>query len=142
MVSRRIRNGLWNRKQGVADVDDTAELRKLADLRDRGVLTPSEYQIQEARVLHPPLAALAHDAAPADEAPRRRRRLAERSNFTAVLALLCAVAFWPAGIMLGYQARREARQTEDGDERLALAALVIAYVAAGLTVVIIILRAS
>jgi hypothetical protein len=82
-----------------------------------------------------------HDAESADEPPRRRRRLAERNNFTAVLALLCAIECWPAGIVLGYQARREARQTEGGDDRLALVALAIAYVAAVLTVTFIVLRA-
>jgi hypothetical protein len=122
-------------------VDNGSELRKLADLRDQGVLTPSEYQVQEDRVLRLPVAALAHDAETADEPPRRRRRQAERKNFTSVLALLCAFACWPAGIVLGYQARREARQTVDGDDRLAVLALAIAYVAAALTVAFIVLRA-
>jgi hypothetical protein len=49
--------------------------------------------------------------------------------------------FWPAGIVLTYQARREASQTIDGDERLALVAILIAYAAAIVTVALIVLRA-
>ena len=81
------------------------------------------------------------DAESTERWPRRRRKLAERRNFTAILALLCAIVFWPAGIVLGYQARREASQTIDGDDRLALVALVIAYAAAIVTVALIVLRA-
>jgi hypothetical protein len=99
----------------VADPDNAAELRKLVALRDRGVLTQSEYQKEEDKVLGP-----AVEVNDAESGDRRRRRLAERSNFTAVLALLCAIVFWPAGIILGYQARREARQTGNGADRLAL----------------------
>jgi hypothetical protein len=54
---------------------------------------------------------------------------------------LCAIAFGPAGLILGYQARREARQTGKGADRLALVALVIGCLAAMLTIVFIILRA-
>jgi hypothetical protein len=104
-------------------------------------LTPSEYEAQEDKLLRRPVVTLAHGAPPAEQPRRRRRRMAERSNFTAILALLCAIVFWPAGLVLAYQAQREARQTIDGDERLARIALVIAYAAAIVTVAVIILRA-
>ena len=68
--------------------------------------------------------------------------MAERSNFTAVLAFLCAIVFWPAGIILGHQARRETRQTGDGGDRLALVALAIGYIAGVLTIIVIIVTAS
>jgi hypothetical protein len=123
----------------VADVDEAAECRKLVELRDRGVLSPSVYEAQADKVLRPAVAA--GHAESADRTPRRRRRLAERSNFTAVLALLRAIVFWPAGIVLGYQAGREARRTGGGSDRLALVALVIGHLAAILTIVFIILRA-
>jgi hypothetical protein len=64
--------------------------------------------------------------------------MAERNNFTAVLALLSAIVFWPAGIILGHQARREASQTGDG-AGLALAALIIGYVAGVVTIIVVIL---
>src|SRR5580698_8242528 len=107
----------------MADGDNAFELHKLAALRDSGMLTPSEYEAQENKILRPPVAPLADDAEARERRPRRRRRMAERGNFTAILALLCAIVFWPAGIVLAYQARREASQTIDGDERLALVAL-------------------
>ena len=125
----------------MADGDNAVELHKLAALRDSGMLTPSEYEAQENKILRPPVAPLADDAEARERRPRRRRRMAERGNFTAILALLCAIVFWPAGIVLAYQARREASQTIDGDERLALVALVIAYAAAVVTVALIVLRA-
>jgi hypothetical protein len=65
--------------------------------------------------------------------------MAERSNFTAVLALLSAIVFWPAGIILGHQARREARQTGEDGGGLALAALVIGYLAGVVTIIVIML---
>jgi hypothetical protein len=102
--------------------DNADELNKLAELRDRGVLTLSEFEAAKAKILGP---------------PKRRRRMAERSDFTAVLALLSAIVFWPAGIILGHQARREASQTGGGG--LALAALIIGYVAGAVTIVVIIL---
>ncbi len=124
----------------MADVNNAAELRKLADLRDRGVLTESEYHAQEDKILRqPPMPPPSHTSD--DEPSRRRRRMAERDNFTAVLALLCAFVFWPAGIILGYQARREARRTGDGDDRLALIALSIGYIAAVLTIIVIVVDA-
>lgn len=154
----------------MTDLDNAAELSKLAHLRDRGVLTQSEYQAEENKILQQSVAAPSSDAelaasqsetidfaalasearqpipppshAPADQLPRRRRRMAERTHFTGVLALLCAIVFWPAGIILGYQARREARQTGDGDDRLALVALVIGYIAAVLTIIVVIVTAS
>jgi ABC-type dipeptide/oligopeptide/nickel transport system permease component len=125
----------------VADADNAAELRKLVALRDRGVLTQSEYQTEEDKVLGPAVEGNAGEAESGDRPPRRRSKLAERSNFTAIVALLCAIVVWPAGIILGYQARREARQTGNGADRLALVALVIGYLAAMLTIVFIILRA-
>jgi hypothetical protein len=124
----------------MADGDNAVELHKLAALRDNGMLTPSEYEAQENKILRPPVAPLADDAEARERRPRRRRRMAERGNFTAILALLCAIVFWPAGIVLAYQARREASQTIDGDERLALVALVVAYAAAIVTVVLIVLK--
>ena len=124
----------------MADEDNAVELHKLAALRDSGMLTPSEYEAQENKILRPPVAPLADDAEARERRPRRRRRMAERGNFTAILALLCAIVFWPAGIVLAYQARREASQTIDGDERLALVALVVAYAAAIVTVVLIVLK--
>ena len=124
----------------MADGDNAVELHKLAALRDSGMLTPSEYEAQENKILRPPFAPLADDAEARERRPRRRRRMAERGNFTAILALLCAIVFWPAGIVLAYQARREASQTIDGDERLALVALVVAYAAAIVTVVLIVLK--
>jgi hypothetical protein len=126
----------------MTELDRCAELHKLAALRDEGVLTPSEYQAQEDRVLRLPVAALADDATFGDRPPRRRRRMAERENFTALLAVLCAIDFWPVGIILGYQALAEARRTGGGDERLAIVALVISYVAAAVTIALIVLRAS
>ena len=124
----------------MADADNAVELHKLAALRDSGMLTPSEYEAQENKILRPPVAPLADDAEARERRPRRRRRMAERGNFTAILALLCAIVFWPAGIVLAYQARREASQTIDGDERLALVALVVAYAAAIVTDVLIVLK--
>ena len=124
----------------MADGDNAVELHKLAALRDNGMLTPSEYEAQENKILRPPVAPLADDAEARERRPRRRRRMAERGNFTAILALLCAIVFWPAGIVLAYQARRQASQTIDGDERLALVALVVAYAAAIVTVVLIVLK--
>jgi hypothetical protein len=125
----------------VADVHRAEELRVLADLRDRGVLTESEYLAETERVLRRPDPSLAPSAGPTEEPRRRRPRMAERSNFTAILALLCAVTFWPAGMVLGYKARREARGQMDGDARLALIALVVAYVAAAITVAVIVTNA-
>jgi hypothetical protein len=125
----------------MADADNAVELQKLAALRDSGMLTPSEYEAQEDKILRPPAAPLHDDAEATERRPRRRRRMAERGNFTAILALLCAIVFWPAGIVLAYQARREASQTIDGDKRLALVALALAYAAAIVTVVLIVLRA-
>jgi hypothetical protein len=126
----------------MTELDRGTELSKLAALRDEGVLTPSEYQAQEDRILRLPMAALADDPTFGDRPPRRRRRMAEQENFTAVLAVLCALVFWPVGIILGYQALKEARRTGKRDERLAFAALVISYVAAIVTIALIILRVS
>lgn len=126
----------------MTELDRSAELHKLAALRDEGVLTQSEYQAQEDRVLRLPAATPADSAAFDDRPPRRRRRMAEQENFTAVLAVVCAIDFWPVGIILGYQALAEARRTGAGDERLAVVALVISYVAAAVTIALIILRAS
>jgi hypothetical protein len=68
--------------------------------------------------------------------------MAERRDFTAVLALLSAIVFWPAGIILGHQARREARRTGEEGGRLALVALIIGYIAGGFTIIVIMLAAS
>ena len=68
--------------------------------------------------------------------------MAERADFTAVLALLSAIVFWPAGIILGHQARREARQTSAEGGRLALVALIIGYLAGAVTVIVIIVAVS
>jgi hypothetical protein len=77
----------------MADVDNAVEVHKLAAPRDSGMLTPSEYEAQENKILRPPVAAPAHGAQSAEQPPRRRCRMAERGDFTAILALLCAIAF-------------------------------------------------
>ncbi len=67
--------------------------------------------------------------------------MAERPNFTAVLALLCAIAFWPAGIVLGYQARREAERIGNSTS-LAVTAIVVAIVVGVISSAAIGLRAA
>jgi hypothetical protein len=120
------------------------ELEKLADLRDRGVLTQPEFEVQRSRVLDRPLDDEAAGSEHVDVVPpprRRRHRMAEGSNFTAVLALLCAIACWPAGIVLGFQARREAERSGDRAS-LALAAIVVAMVAGSATIIYVAVRVA
>lgn len=133
----------------MADLDD-AELDKLAGLWERGVLSQSESALKEAEIGGRSVAGVTQTSgsaasgsqASANEPAKRRRRMAERADFTAVLALLCAIVFWPAGIILGHQARREARRAGEAGGRLALVALIIGYVAGGATIVVIIVAVS
>lgn len=134
----------------MAALDDASELDKLAELRDRGVLTQSEFALQEAKIHGGSVAgaspgsgsAAAGSQPTAHEPPKRRRRMAERADFTAVLALLSAIVFWPAGSILGHLARREARQTSAEGGRLALVALIIGYIGGAFTVIVIIVAVS
>lgn len=50
------------------------------------------------------------------------------TNIMAILALVFAFAFPPAGIVLGHVARRQIRLTGEGGGRLAMAGLVLGYI--------------
>ena len=120
--------------------ENAAELRKLVALRDGGVLTQSEERTERDKVLGPAVEVSAGDAGSGDRPSRRRRRLAKQAT-SPPPHVVVRDPFGPAGLILGYQARREARQTGKGADRLALVALVIGCLAAMLTIVFITLRA-
>lgn len=59
---------------------------------------------------------------------------AARTNTKAILALVFAFLFWPAGIIFGHLARREIEQTGENGRGLATAGLVISYIGAAFAV--------
>jgi hypothetical protein len=120
----------------VADPDNAAELRKLVAVRDRGVLTQSEYQKEEDKVLGP-----AVEVNDAESGDRRRRRLAERSNFTAVLAFVVRDRVLARRNHSGVPGPKGSQTDGQWRRSSGLVALVIGYLAAMLTIVFIILRA-
>jgi hypothetical protein len=56
------------------------------------------------------------------------------TNTMAILALVLAFVFAPAGIVLGHIARKQIRETGEDGDALALAGLIIGYIFTGLTV--------
>lgn len=55
---------------------------------------------------------------------------AARTNTKAILSLVFAFLFWPAGIIFGHLAHREIDQTGENGHGLATAGLVISYIGA------------
>lgn len=62
-----------------------------------------------------------------------------RTNATAIAALVFAILFWPVGIILGHIARRSIRRTGEKGGGLAIAALIVGYVWGGITVLLVVL---
>lgn len=52
------------------------------------------------------------------------------TNSLAIAALILAFVFWPAGLILGFVAKSQIKQTGEGGDGLATAAIVIGIVAA------------
>ena len=61
------------------------------------------------------------------------------TNSMAILSLVLAFVFAPAGIVLGVMARKQIRQTNEEGDGLALAGIIIGSIATGLWALIIIL---
>jgi hypothetical protein len=55
----------------------------------------------------------------------------------AIAALILALSFYPAGIVLGHVARGQIKRTGEGGRGLATAALIIGYLQVALTVAVI-----
>lgn len=64
------------------------------------------------------------------------------TNTMAVLALVFAFVFWPLGIVFGFIARSQIKRTGEGGNGLALAGIIIGFVALAFIVVLIIVAAS
>lgn len=60
------------------------------------------------------------------------------TNTKAILALVFAFVFWPAAIFLGHSARKEIRRTGESGQGLATAGLVLSYIWAALTALILV----
>jgi hypothetical protein len=69
-------------------------------------------------------------------------RSSDRTNGTAVAAMVFAFVFWPVGIILGHVARSSVRKTGEKGGGLALAALIISYVWGGVVVAIIVIAVA
>jgi hypothetical protein len=57
------------------------------------------------------------------------------TNTLAIVALVLAFVFWPAAIVCGHIARRQIKQTGEQGDGLALAAIILGYVALAILVV-------
>jgi hypothetical protein len=57
------------------------------------------------------------------------------TNIMAILSLVFAFVFAPAGIVLGHLAKKQIRQTGEQGEGLATAGLVVSYIFTGITVI-------
>jgi hypothetical protein len=56
------------------------------------------------------------------------------TNLLAILSLVGAFVFWPAGIVLGHMAKRQIARTGEQGSGLATAGLVLSYIIGGLVV--------
>jgi hypothetical protein len=70
---------------------------------------------------------------PVTTAPAPLPAPAPRTNTLAILSLVFAFVFWPAGIVLGHLARKEIRATGEGGNGLAVAGLILSYLALAAT---------
>lgn len=61
-------------------------------------------------------------------APSYPPPMVPRTNTLAILSLVFAFVFWPAGIVLGHLARRQIAETGESGHGLATAGLIISYI--------------
>jgi hypothetical protein len=127
------------------------ELKKLADLKEQGVLTEAEFERQKRQLLETP------NGAPSSWTPRPPSNASypatgrtgssppllnpisvNRTNSTSTAALILAFLFWPLGIIYGHVSRSQIRRTGERGAGRALAALIISYIEAAVVVVAIV----
>lgn len=70
-------------------------------------------------------------SAPAPYVPLKSpaERASSKTNTLAILSLVFAFVFWPLGIVFGHGALRQIRRTDESGRGLAVAGLVLGYVA-------------
>jgi hypothetical protein len=66
-------------------------------------------------------------------------RTPSQTNTLAIVSLVAAFIFWPAGIICGVIARQQIRTTGEAGEGMALAGIIISVAAAALTTLLIVL---
>ncbi len=66
----------------------------------------------------------------------------QRTNTMAILSLVFAFVFWPLGIVFGHIGRSQIRRTGEDGSGMALAGLIIGYLALAGTLILIIAMAA
>ena len=67
---------------------------------------------------------------------------APRTNTMAILSLVFAFIFWPLGIVFGHKARKQIRATGESGEGLAVAGLILGYLALAATALVVVVSVA